>query len=41
MAPTATSAMSAVRIMEEMTLAPERPAVRAKGTVSTSDYSEH
>lgn len=37
MAPAATSAMPAVRTMEEVALAPERPAARAKGTVSPSE----
>ena len=37
MAPAATSAMPAVRTMEEVALAPERPAARAKGTVRPSE----
>jgi len=37
MAPAATSAMPAVRMTEEATLAPERPAARANGTVSPSE----
>lgn len=37
MAPAATSARPAVRMMEDETLAPERPAARAKGTVRPSE----
>lgn len=37
MAPAATSAMPAVRMIEEEALAPERPAARANGTVRPSD----
>ena len=37
MAPAATSAMPAVRTMEEVALAPDKPAARAKGTVRPSD----
>lgn len=37
MAPAATSARPAVRMMEEGTLAPDRPAARAKGTVRPSE----
>lgn len=37
MAPAATSAMPAVRTMEEVALAPESPAARAKGTVRPSE----
>lgn len=37
MAPAATSAIPAVRIMEDDALAPERPAASAKGTVRPSE----
>lgn len=37
MAPAATSAIPAVRTMEEDALAPERPAARANGTVRPSE----
>lgn len=36
-APAATSATPAVRTMEEVALAPDKPAARAKGTVRPSD----
>jgi len=36
-APAATSAIPAVRTIEEEALAPERPAARAKGTVKPSE----
>ncbi|KAL0541825.1 hypothetical protein IC582_021889 [Cucumis melo] len=37
MAPAATSAIPAVRTMEEEAFAPDRPAARAKGTVRPSE----
>ena len=37
MAPAATSAIPAVRTMEEEALAPDKPAARAKGTVRPSE----
>ena len=37
MAPAATSAMPAVRTMDDVALAPERPAAKAKGTVRPSE----
>lgn len=37
MAPAATSAMPAVRTMDDVALAPDNPAARAKGTVRPSD----
>jgi hypothetical protein len=36
-APAATSAIPAVRTMEDVALAPDKPAARAKGTVSPSE----
>lgn len=37
MEPAATSAMPAVRMIEEEALAPDKPAARAKGTVRPSE----